>query len=315
MKKKLPIILSTATLAGAAILGLALKIHAQETVRTITIVPPAVEQNVNPGDIREGKLKVVNDGNEPLTFNATIRDYVVEDNHGTPLILPPNTLSNKYSGAAWVGVTPYSFTVPPHQRQELNYYLQVPLDAKPGGHYAAVVYEPTKTLGVEGTGTGVNTQIGTLFYFNVAGQITEQASVIKFFTKAFQEYGPIKITTEILNNGDLHIKPRGSIVLKNMLGQKVEEKALEEHNIFPARSLVFENVFGKKFMMGKYTAQLLATYGKNNNQTLTALVTFYVFPWKAATVTLLVLIIIILLALLFTKRKKNRKHPEVSPEA
>lgn len=280
--------------------------------RSLTIVPPTVDQKVKPGDSREGILKIINDSDEELTFSVVVRDFIVEDNQGTPKILPPNTLSNKYSAAAWVGIAPDSFTVAPRQKQEFQYFMQIPLDAKPGGHYAAVVYEPTNLLGVTGTGTAVNTQLGTLFYVNVEGPITEDATILKFSANSFQEYGPVKISTEIKNLSDLHIRPTGSITVKNIFGQNVASANLDEHNIFPEASYLYTNNLGKKFMVGKYTANLYASYGTLNNRALIATVSFFVFPWKIATVALLVAIVVVLAVMAMKKRKK--KDSSSAPE-
>ncbi len=303
MKKLLPISILSIFLA----LFFVLKINAQENPRIITIVPPSIERSLNPGETAEGILKVVNDSNEPLTFDAVVRDYIVSDNKGTPEILPPDTISNKYSASAWIGVYPSRFAIQPHQRQELNYYLQVPRDGRPGGHYAAVMYQTANPIGVKGTGTGVFTYVGTLFYIHVKGDIKEDARVLAFGAKKFNEYGPVAINTEILNNGDLHVRPKGVITVKNMIGQVVATQALPEHNIFPEREFLYENKFGSKWMIGRYTARLAATYGLSNNLPLVATASFIVFPWKVATVVILIVVAAVL-AFFAIRRKKSKKH-------
>lgn len=310
MKKILPI--GITALLVLAFIG---TVSAQLTeTRIITIVPPTVQKSLNPGEITEGTMKVINDSNETLTFKAAVRDFVVKDNQGTPDILPPNTLSNKYSAAAWIGVDPSTFTIDPHQKQNLNFYLQVPADAKPGGHYAAVVYEPTSPVLIQGTGAGVNTQIGTLFYVDVKGDIKEDARVVQFKTNGFSEFGPVNLNTEILNLGDLHIKPQGVITVTDIFGRKVEAKALEEHNIFPEKTFLYTSSLGSRWMIGRYTAKLTATYGKANNLPLVATVSFVVFPWKLATVMALLAIIAILLVILAKKKKQGKHHENVESE-
>jgi hypothetical protein len=311
MKKALPIpIISFLALAAFALF---LHAYAQLTVnRVLTVVPPSKEHSMNPGEITEGVLKFVNDSDNPLTIQVMVRDYLVKDNRGTPEILPPNTLSNKYSASAWIAVYPSDFVIPPHKRQELNYYIQVPPDARPGGHYAAVMYQPTERIGVEGTGAGVETHVGTLFYIHVKGDIKESAQVLRFEAPGFKEYGPVSINTEILNSGDLHAKPVGTITVSNMFGQEVEKQDIETHNIFPERTYLYNNDFGGKWMFGRYTAKLSATYGLANNLTLAASTSFIVFPWKIAVVVALIIVIIILGIIAIRRRKKHAHHQEQS---
>jgi len=281
-------------------------VSAQETQRAITIVPPNVQKSLNPGERTEGIMKVINDSAEPLTFNVFVRDYIVVDTKGTPNLLPPDTLNEKYSASSWLGVYPSTFTVMPHEKQILNYYLQVPLDARPGGHYAAVVYTPENAGGPSGTGASVQTQIGTLFYVSVNGDITERSIVSKIFADPFSEYGPVKILTQIKNLGDLHVKPEGKVAIYDLLGRNIGNQKLSEFNIFPggvARD--YENTFGQKIMIGRFKATLLASYGKGNNLPLMATVYFWVFPWKIALVVTL-LIIAAILGGMYWKKKKTR---------
>lgn len=310
-KNLIPLIFTSFILFTA----IAVRVNAQEK-RTITIVPPTVSVSVDPGGKSEGVLKVINDSEETLTFAAIMRDFIVEDSIGTPKILPPDMLSDKrFSAASWIGVYPDTFTIEPHQKQELNYYLQTPPDARPGGHYSAVVYTPTNTDGPQGSGASVNAQIGTLFYVGINGPITEKAEVSKYFANPFQEYGPVNIQTQIKNLGDLHIRPKGNITITNIFGGKVAELSLDEQNIFPggiARD--YENSFGKGFLIGPYTAKFIASYGKNNNLPLMATVTFWVFPWKITLVIILLVIAIILGAKYMKKRNKTAKKEEAPQE-
>ncbi len=298
-------------------------IFAQETTRSITIVPPANEFKVNPGDKQEGTLKVVNNSNAPLTFTAVVRDFIVDDTIGTPKLLADDTLSKKYSAASWIAVSPNSFTIPAGKTQILNYYLQVPIDARPGGHYAGVVYEPQELLGVKGTGTGVQTHLGTLYYVRVNGDIVENAAVKKFAPEhKFIEYGPATILTQIYNGSDAHIRPQGQLQIKNLIGQTIFTSKLEGHNIFPEAARDFTTKIGKKLMFGIYTVELQATYGTNNNLTLFGSTNFVVFPWKIAIVVALAVAVVILLVILFRRKKRGsgqtpqsfQQQPPVQPQ-
>ena len=292
-----------------SVLGFTLvKVYAQGLpVQTFTVTPPSVTVTGNPGYYTEGTMGVINDSDLPLTFKAEMHDFIVTDTIGTPEILPPNSLMKTYSAAAWMGVSPDTFTIQPKQRQNLNYYIQVPKDARPGGHYAAVVFVPVQPKGqTQNTGAQVNGQIGTLFSIAVNGQIKESATVSKFFANNFQEYGPVNIQTQIKNFGDLHITPKGYITVTDMLGRKAI-LPLAEHNIFPMAARDYENTFGGHLMFGRFKAELLASYGVNNNLPLMATMYFWVFPWKIVVVVTLVIVALILGLLYY--RKYGFKKP------
>ena len=286
---------------------------AQEVQRTYTVINPAINHTLKPGEKTEGTTKVINQSNIPLTFKLNVQDYIVTDTKGTPNFLPPDTLNAKYSAAAWIGVTPSTFTLKPGATQVINYYIQIPLDAKPGGHYAGIVYAPTTKEQEEATGGTVNTQVGSLFYLNVSGPINEKAQVSKFTTNPFSEYGPIKILTQIKNMGDLHISPTATITITGLFFKETAD--LDSRNIFPQAARDFENSFGSTFMLGRYKADLIGSYGQDNNLPLVASLTFWVFPWKLAVIITLVVVAIILGTVYYRRKKKSGpKAPEEPKE-
>lgn len=289
---------------------------AQELQRNITIVPPIIKQTLNPGEKTEGILKVINDSTDTLSFTANVNDFVVDNPNGIPNLLPNNTLSKRFSGASWIGIVPPDFIIAPHGEQVLNYYLQVPLDARPGGHYAAAVYTPTSNVSVKGSGASVQTKMGTLFLITVNGNINESSMVSRFTGNSFQEYGPVKMTTQIINNGDLHITPIGKIVVTDIFGKIVDQQKLTSLDIFPTASRIYTNTTGGKIMIGPFKATLLASYGRNNNLPLSATFYFWVFPWKIALLMLLVIVALILGIMLWRKRgNKQMTDKQISNES
>ena len=297
-------------LAGLGATFLLNNAGAQESPRILTIDPPSKELHLNPGDKTEGVLKLINDGSTEITLTVSAQDFIVEDTHGTPTVLPAGTLSKRFSGAAWIGLIPSTFTVPAHQIQSIHYYIQVPPDARPGGHYAAIVYSPTKAIGVAGTGASVQTQLGTLFSLDVNGPITEEAIVSQFTANKFQESGPVHILTQIKNYSDIHIKPKGSIIITDMFGNRVATLPFTQHNIFPMAALDYVNIFDKPWMIGKYTAHFLASYGEKNNLPLDATFSFIVFPWKVAVLIILILIAAVLGYFVWKRRKEIKAWEE-----
>lgn len=277
---------------------------AQET-RSFTVIPPSISHRLNPGESAEGVLRVINDSVEPLTFSLSIQDYIVEDNNGTPTFVTEGKLSNKYSAAAWIGVTPTRFTLAPKQREDLTYFIKIPQDARPGGHYAAVTYTPDVKGNTAGSGTAVSTVVGTLMYIDVNGEIVEKASVKEFSAPGFSEYGPISLHTTIRNEGDLHIAPYGTIVVKNMWGKVISTQAILSKNIFPQAVREFENIIDRKWMFGRYTAELQTKYGRQNALSLSAALSFWVIPWKLILITILAVAAVILGVLTINKKKKN----------
>ena len=287
---------------------------AQEVERTVTIAYPTLIHKLNPGEHTEGITKVINQSTSVLSFKLGVQDFIVTDTLGTPNILPPGTLNNKYSASAWIGATPTTFTLKPGEAQTINYYIQVPTDAKPGGRYAALVYSPIVTKGVTGgSGSTVNSQLGSLFYITVNGPIHEQALISKFFANPFQEYGPVDVLTQIKNLGDLHMAPKGTVTVTGLFFNQTQN--LPTHNIFPEAARDFSNTFGQTLMVGRYKATLMASYGTNNNLPLIATAYFWVFPWRITVVIVLLAVALILSALYLRKRRKDGSKKTTEAQA
>ena len=159
--------------------------------------------------------------------------------------------------------------------------------------------------------TPVAVRIASLIYIRVAGPISESATVTKFEGPTFLEYGPVGITTQILNQGDYHITPQGAISLKDMFGRVVAKTDLDTKNIFPGTSRNYATKVGGKVMIGKFTAVLTAAYG-DEGKSLTSTLTLWIFPWKLALAILLAIVIIILVSTVWYKKftKKEKKLVE-----
>lgn len=288
--------------------------HAQ-SVRNMTVVPPTIQATVTPGETVEGRMKLINDSTEALSLSVIMQDFVVDNKNSVPNILPPNSLSNKYSAANWIGLDPMGFSIPPGKAQEISYFIKIPSDARPGGHYAATIFSPGGKPESAGSGALVNTQIGTLFYITVKGVTKQGARVVSFQAPGFQEYAPVRLSLEIQNLGDLHIQPNGQIKVVNMFGKTAYSLPMQGKNIFPGASRQFADEIGRNhFMIGRYKATFTALYGLNNNLPLVASVYFWVFPWKIAVVILLILIAVILGIIALRKRRNNPPPAEPQPQ-
>ena len=248
-------------------------------------------------------------------------DFVVQDKDGSPRIVDDVSQgSPKFSASAWVTLPYDRMSIPSNDKVTVQASLAVPQDARPGGRYIAVYFEPSipvpQAVGSETVGQGISPRIASLLYVRVSGPITESAIISNLFAKSFYEYGPIQINAEILNRGDYHIRPRGVLTLVDPIGSTTEQTSLKEENIFPDAARAYENKLGTKWMMGRYKITLAASYGEKG-QAIERSVFVWVFPWRVATVILLSIIIVILLITGMYKRlvtKESSLEEEISKE-
>lgn len=270
---------------------------AAQTSIPLMVMPARQEIEVTPGERTTINLNFYNQSDDPISGFFKSSDFIVEDSKGTPrLIENPEDAPTKFAASSWFTLFYDRATLPAHDKVSLQVTIDVPSDARPGGRYVAVFFEQgsniPQSLGAqEEAGVGTTSRIAALVYMKVAGPITEKSLVSRFFAPFFFEYGPIKVTTDILNRGDYHVKPNGVVSMTNLFGGLTDQKTIEAQNIFPDTSRTYETELGTKWMIGRYRIDLAGSYG-TQGQALTASSYVWVFPWRVAVAVILTLAII-----------------------
>lgn len=261
----------------------------------ITAFPARQEITLNPGETRSVPVAFYNRALNPTFGSLGVIDFIVKGNQNSPIFLEKTPVSTRYSASSWIQLPFTQVSLPAQDRTIIYLSVTAPKEALPGGHYASIYFETNPVGQPEGQRvTAVSQRINSLIYIKIPGDIKELAGITQFLSKKFREYGPIDVETHIVNNGYIHLQPKGKIVLKNLFGMSIQEQALDEKNIFPDAISIFTNSLGQKWMFGQYTVVLNATYGEHN-KSLFASRTVFVFPWKITLVVLLATIILFLI--------------------
>ncbi len=290
-------IIKSATILAFAVIvtGIFSQSVSAQSAIPLTVGPARQQITINPGESTSFAVKYYNQSDIPLSGVVNVADFVVDSTDGSPRIIDNVEQANpKFAASKWVTLSLDQISIAPQDRIIVSASLSVPKDARPGGRYVTVYFEPsigTPTSVGQGGATGIAPRIASLLYIRVNGPITENAIISQMYAKPFSEYGPIDVTANIINNGDYHIRPRGVFTLTNPLGAVIEQSNLKETNIFPDALRIFTSTVGEKWMMGKYKVTLSATYGEKA-QVLEKSVFIWVFPWRVALVVVLTLIIL-----------------------
>lgn len=270
--------------------------HAEEL--TLRVAPARQEYQLDPGETTAITLKFFNLADQPTNGMIRAADFIVQDNEGTPTIVDTvEQASPKYSGATWVTLPYDQMAIAPQDKVIVQARITVPQNARPGGRYVAVYFEPfTSTQGqLSGSKAPVvNQRIAGLVYIRVNGPITEKALVSRIYAPSFQEYGPLKVEADVINQGDYHVRPQGSVSVKNMFGGFVDQQKVQTANIFPDALRTFESTIGQKWMFGRYTIEFLAAYG-TTGQVVKRSIAVWVLPWKILLSVALGLILLTLI--------------------
>jgi len=264
------------------------------------ISPPVQTLTMDRGTSTRSVIKVTNLTDTQMTLQVGKRNFVAKGEEGEVELV--DNASPLYSLSPFFTLSQGVIDVPPKSTREVEYVLNVPVDAEPGGRYGSITFNTIAAKLPSGqSGAAVRQELAALVFLRITGAAHEQLAIDTFKTdKSFYEYGPVGFETRIKNLGNVHEKPTGEIVVKNMLGLKTATVKVDEKNVIPGAIRKINTDLKKKFLFGPYSATL--TLKNGSLQSLTAKTTFTVIPYKIIG---LILVLLVVFGLFFWKSRKR----------
>ncbi len=293
----LSVLLSTVILTSASSNVLA-------QARLPLVVAPARQTvAIDPGKTESMQIKFFNESITTITGNLKVVDFVVTGNDGSPTLLEdqPND---------WVKLPYTKASIPSGDVLRVNFKVEVPETAVPGGRYAAIIFEQTGQLTQtqdNESASLIAPRIVGLVSIRVNGPVTESAFVNVFKLPKFLEFGKVPVYFEITNKGGYHIAPFGQVTLTNWMGKEVEMKIVEEKNIFPNAKRTYDEKLGSMWMFGRYKVDLNLGYGESG-KTLTASSYVWVIPVTIIAIVIFSILIAALTIYLISRKVKAKQE-------
>ncbi|HAM88807.1 MAG: hypothetical protein US83_C0006G0044 [Candidatus Falkowbacteria bacterium GW2011_GWC2_38_22] len=287
----------------------------------IKISPVRIEEMVDPGQALHSEVSVTNESGEAKTFYVYLRDFKSEGESGSARLIEPGTEEGNYL-ASWIVISNEGTLLQSGETKTFPFQVIVPAEVGPGGYFGAIVFgtEPPR-IQMEnedkGAGMAIAQQTACLVLLRVKGDVYEDAQIVEFNTDKDFYSTPFSVdfTVRIENIGNVHIKPRGSISIKNMFGKEVSIVKINEKggNILPKSIRNFgQNFWNGDNAFGKYTASLGITYGVSADEggqgknSLVSVKTFWIIPWRILIPITLILLFISGTFMLFIRLYKNK---------
>lgn len=247
---------------------------------SLAISPFLIDTQIQPGQSQEHTITVFNVTNSPLPITVSINDFVPSGEHGSVRFLDTGQQSHSsFSLASWITITRQpEFVVEPQGQTTIALTLRVPVDAEPGTHYGGLLFS-TRDTAASTANTTVVRKVGALLL--VATGKTDPAGNIQHFTSDKQWYTTpaVAFASTFVNTGNVHLSPKGQVEIRNMFGRLIGESYMNENAQFvlPHNSRVFEGVFQKPWLFGRYSAKLTFWYG-NPKLEAQKIIHFWVIP-------------------------------------
>ncbi len=291
----------------------------------LTISPVKFEISGDPGQTLHGELKLFNEQDETNTFYSSFENFEARGEAGVPFFLP-----EKVGLATWIKAQE-QITLKPKEEKTIPFSIQIPQNAEPGGHFAAILWGTTPAQAIEAGQVAVGGRLGVLILLRVSGEVEEEGGLLEFGAKDNEKLFsslPITFTYRFNNTGGDRLVPRGEIKIKNLFGltSATIQANARKGNVLPDSARKFEEVWGeelqktdsgeklgffemagrqwKEFHFGWYTAHLNLAWAAAN-QTANATYGFFIIPWQLLLIVIVILAIIGFLGI-WGLRKYNR---------
>ena len=307
-------------------------------VEAIALQTLKIEQDVVPGGQIATVIKLFNDQEARLIIYPSIEGFTDSgDESGNPTFMSIDNDINDLPN--WIIFNEEKYVIPVGEKIEVPIVIDIPKNAEPGGHYATIFFSSVPT-GLDNGTVQLGSRIGTLVILDVEGEVYEEVNLLSFQTKNEQKFFnhlPVIFETRLENKGNVHVKPIGSIIIKNIFGMIAVELELnsQDGNILPKtirkysdiwikddRNLENEGFLGRlsmewnNFALGYYRASVEMEVGRNIKHNLEASYGFWVWPWRVLLIVVVLLIVLLLIfkiyhqwivGLAYQKAKKDLK--------
>lgn len=195
-------------------------------ILSLNVWPPKIDLNVIPGESRTGVITVDNKGSEKVRVVCYITDIDM-DKFGNLLFPEGGSLSN--SCEPWLLVNPEDFTLSQGTNQRVRYTLKVPDDAA-GTFLASIFFQSKPDDKSQITGSQLTVRVGTIFVINVTGTGFKDGELTSLSMNNTNQDNIAQIELGFKNKGNLLIRPKGTVEIKNDAGWTVEKLMINEDN-------------------------------------------------------------------------------------
>ncbi len=326
------------------VLGLAISFASPALAQTTpgnfdaTVSPVFFDFTAKPGTTVNGKVRLRNNTGNALPIKIEVKKMGGDQNGELTIQNAPDDTST------WFTVKNTGITAPSNEWITVPFDITVPSNAA-YGYYWALSFTQDDTSDQKVTGTKLNAAIVVPVLLNVNREGAKTEVKISDFSKdaGWYEYLPVNFKTTVANVGNVHVRPKGNIFIKDFLGRTVATLDVNPNDgaILPSTKRTYETLWNDSFMwyenkvvdgknvvdkngkpkrelkvrfdkildlrIGKYTATTLIVVNNGTRDiALEKSISFFVFPWKIV-VGSIIFILFALLGIVSTAKTIGRR--------
>ena len=175
-----------------------------ESTNAFTIMPMNQKISLNPGEVYEGYITIINPSyaTEDFAYKAEVTPYSVADEEYTADLLSE---SDRTAISKWITIEEPTGSVKPNESKEIKFTIKVPQNAPAGGQYGTIAVSSNQD---SSNASGVSVQnvfeIASIIYADVAGETVHDGEILENNVPSFVLNNPVKTTAILTNKGNVH---------------------------------------------------------------------------------------------------------------
>jgi hypothetical protein len=246
----------------------------QRHAAAVNVMPTTIELDAKAGETYTGSFEVANSTDNAA---APIRVYMEDWDrmpNGDYVISMAGSLDRSCS--AWMSLSPTQFDVRYNESIDVKYTFTVPANAT-GSYWTYFMVEGVKKPAVppsERDGVqvfiGAKMRYAVRFVVNVSSGRQVKGAITEISVAAKTAAAPVKnaplLEAKIVfkNTGNSYVKPVGYFEIRNLDGEKIYLKDIEQFFVFPGRDKWVAVPIETELKPGEYIAMAVLDYGGDN---------------------------------------------------
>jgi len=230
--------------------------------------PYQVDVTARAGAFRALAIMVENEEQQPIHISVRTRD-VAFDPEGELLLSDPSNA--KLSCANWVELSPTEFDLRPKQKRRVSARITLSKDAI-GGRAGYIEFKASMLAGETKSLEG---SAGTILLLTIPGALSIMSEITEVKVSQAKKDESVSFIISFKNNGNVHVIPKGKVVIKSSAGtkeqlsQRIGEVEFDEimGAVLPQEIRHLTATYPEKLSAGKYSAEITIDYGGDNPTT------------------------------------------------
>jgi hypothetical protein len=245
-------------------------VHAQDTEvvkpRGLQISPIRIDWEMYSGERRVGKFNVKNYASGPRNVTVSVKNFFVssDSEHVNLFGGEGEHPRHMFNVIDWFSV-PNDFVLDAGEAKDIEFAIAVPDGQPTNGYYGTILFQTTNKVDggdedLSAAKVGVNYRVGAIVTLAVRGDEEPKISgSLRRFDSVRRWYidTPVVLKTEMFNDGNMHYKMDGEIVVTRF-GKKFTTIKIDPEVMYPDSTRVFtKNVPFDTWDFGIYNAKLI----------------------------------------------------------